>query len=247
MNPFNIIAVYTRLYADCLAKAFKGIRKNLWTLLLPIGLSFVFLLVSALLGAVLGRAAGFVIVFAIDAVFSAYLYFVAEVVQNSKASVSEWSRAFRAYFWSVMNVGFILYITDLMLDYALATNQQAHLIRFGIWIIELVLLSAVPEVLYQRNTYGFGSIGASIQFVQENWIEWFLPHVLVGAAMYFLAPQLGMFLLGGFLNLALLSLPIAIVMGAFIHVFMIFRGHLFEVLSSSTHRQRMFRYRGNRA
>ena len=42
----------------------------------------------------------------------------------------------------------------------------------------------------------------------------------------------------------LAAIPLAIVGGPLFHVFMVFRGHLFKVLSSSSHRQRMFRYRG---
>ena len=240
----NVFAVYLRLYADCLKKAFKGIRKNLWTLLLPIGLNFLFFMMFLLLGALLRQASGFVIGFVMGAIFSAYLYFVSEVVQNGKASLSEFWKSLGAYFWSIMNVFFILFIFNLMFSYAIATNPHATTLRLALNFLILVLLNAVPEVLYQRGTYGFASIMESVRFIQENWIEWLIPHLLLGGAVYLLSPALLSVLVDNPLALIALSLPAAIMGGLVLHVLMIFRGHLFEALNSSTHRQRMFRYRG---
>jgi hypothetical protein len=44
------------------------------------------------------------------------------------------------------------------------------------------------------------------------------------------------------LPFAAVTAPILI--GALLHVLMVFRGFLFEILDGSTHRQRMFRFRG---
>lgn len=239
----NVVFVYARLYADCLRKSFKGIRKNLWTLLLPIGLSFGFMLASLLLGALMGRAMGFVLGFLIAAVFSAYLYFVAETVQNSKATLADFRKSLGAYFWSIINVNFMMWIFNLMFTYAIAGNPHAGTLRLGLNFLILVLLNAVPEIIYQRNTYGFGAVIESIKFIQDNWIEWLVPHLIIGAAIYFLVPALFGVIETNFLALFLLSLPTAIVGGALIHVVMVFRGHLFDALVSSSHRQRMFRYR----
>lgn len=241
----NVVLVYARLYADCLKKAFKGIRKNLWTLLLPMGLLFVSIMMGVLLAALLGYVAGIVIGLVSNALFSAYLYFLSETVQSGKATLKDFWRSLGSYFWAVMNVFFILWLVDLMLSYAIARNPHAGTIRLGVAFLEFVLLNAVPEVLYQRGTYGFASLMASVEFIQENWIEWLVPHLLVGAALYFIVPRVAVALFqdpdAGILILGVV--PLAIIGGALFHVFMVFRGHLFAALISSSHRQRMYRFR----
>lgn len=242
----KVVLVYARLYAECFKKAFKGIRKNLWTLVLPVLLGFLSLMALALLNP-LGVIGGILWLFFMDAVFSAYLYFVGETVGNSKTSLSEWKRSVGAYFWSIINVLFILWLVDLMLDYALKQNPNAHVIRTGIAILEFILLNPIPEVLYQRGTYGFASITESAKFVQEHWIEWLIPHAIIGALLWQTAPELVRILVvdtrSAIASMLVLSLPVAIIGGPLLHVFMVFRGHLFEALSSTSHRQRMYRFR----
>lgn len=242
----NVVLVYSRLYADCLRKALKGIGKSPWTLLLPIALMFIALVSGYLLG-MLGILGGLIWSLWVDALFSAYLYFLSETVQQSKVKVSEFKKSLGVYFWSILNVLFILWLVDLMFDYAIARNPHQHTIRLGIAFFEFVLLNAVPEVLYQRHTHGFASITESVKFIQENWIEWLIPHLIVGLPLFLIFPAI-VNLVGGDVVAALAvamiaALPLAIVGGPLFHVFMVFRGHLFDALSSSTHRQRMYRYR----
>lgn len=239
----NVVTVYARLYADCLGKTFKGIRKNAWTLLLPMGLVFVAGLAGAVFGGLLGPLAGIALSLLMDALYSAYLYFVADVVRDTKAHIKEFQQALGAYFFSIMNVLFVVYLTNMVLGYALGGNPNGWVIRLGVWMVETVLLSAVPEVLYQRQTYGMQSLVESVKFVQENWIEWFLPQALALGALY----AVGVPLLGSGLGLGLILAPASLLGGAVLHVFMVFRGHLFDALASTSHRQRMFRYRGLKA
>ncbi len=96
-----------------------------------------------------------------------------------------------------------------------------------------VLLSAAPEAIYQRGTYGgLATVQKSISFLQQHWIEWLLPSAAFVLLLWEL-PTLPRF-------------PDALLKGAIFHVGMLFRGHLFAALDGSTHRQRMFKYRGSR-
>lgn len=237
----NVVTVYARLYADCLAKAFAGIRKNPWTLLLPMGLVFVGTALTVLLAGLLGSLVGGLLVsLLMDALYSAYLYFVAGVVQHTKVSVKEIRQGLMAYFFSIMNVLFVISITDLVLTTVLHGHPKGEVIIGGVKLVEAVLLSAIPEVLYQRHTYGMQSLVESVKFVQENWIEWFLPQGLLLGAVY----VVGSVAIGSGLGLLLLIGPGSLLGGALLHVFMVFRGHLFDALATTSHRQRMFRYRG---
>ncbi|MHB8878384.1 MAG: hypothetical protein ACYC8T_32210 [Myxococcaceae bacterium] len=232
----KLLFVYLRLYRDSLASALDGIRRNPWTLLLPMGLAVALWLLSPLALA-LGALGGLALALAFDAVASCYLYFTGEVVALSRVSLKEFRKSIGAYFWSVMNLLFVIWIVNFVLGLLLAGSPQAGVVRAAEGLLILALLNPAPEVIYLRGTRnGMETIQRSVKFVQENWIEWFVPNLLVLGLAYLAAtrvlPQLG--------AAAILALAAA---GALLHVFMVFRGHLFKALDGTSHRQRMYRQR----
>lgn len=231
------LLVYLRLYAKCLKLALKGVAKNLWTLALPVGLFIAFSLLGTALGG-LGVVGGFILGLILDAIFSCYLYFTAGTVAMQKMTLGELKKSFLVYFWSVIGVFFVLWIARLLLGMVLGRNPQGATIMTALYWLQLVALNAVPEVIYTKGTRGgMETITTSFKFLQENWIEWFIPNLaVIGGAWLFLTrvmPRLPDWS----------DLPIALAAGALFHVFMVFRGNLFEELDGSTHRQRMFKYR----
>ncbi len=174
-----------------------------------------------------------------SAVFSAYFYFVAAVVAKVRTGVSDWKASLGTYFWSWVGLNFVLYILHLCVDLAMAGRQpvqqgQAHLI---VTLMSLVVLNAAPETIYLKGTRGgLDTVTTSFRFLEESWIEWFIPNlVLLGLAWLFVEKVL--FALG-----PALALPLSVVGAALLHVAMVFRGHLYEALNRSTHRQRMHRF-----
>ncbi|HZH04706.1 MAG TPA: hypothetical protein VEY30_13050, partial [Myxococcaceae bacterium] len=104
-------------------------------------------------------------------------------------------------------------------------------------LVAVVLLNAAPEVIYQRGTYGgLATIQESVSFLQANWLEWLLPNLVLGGALYAVWAYMPLAGLVGLVATTALG-------GALLHVGMLFRGHLFGELVGSSHRQRMFRYR----
>src|SRR5260370_28871273 len=103
-DQMKILVVYARLYWESLRKAILGIRKNSWTLLLPIPLLPAFFLIGALLWP-LGFVGGILMVFVRAALISCYLYFTGEVVSQSRVRISEFSPSICTYLWSVVNLG----------------------------------------------------------------------------------------------------------------------------------------------
>ena len=229
----KVLVVYARLYAECLRQTVAGLRKNAWTLLLPAVLYLAWVQSSVLAAQLrLGLVGGLLATLFLAALGSCYLYFVGEVVSHSKVSVNEMGRSIGAYFWSLINLGFVLWIAELLAGMVLARAVNGGLLLVGLKWVAWVLLSAAPEAIYQRGTYGgVATIQKSISFLQQHWIEWLLPSaafVLLLTAL----PGLALF-------------PDALLKGAIFHVGMVFRGHLFAALDGSTHRQRMFKYRGS--
>ncbi len=233
----KVLAVYARLYAECLRQTVAGLRKNAWTLLLPAVLYLAWGW-SAIFAAPLGLVGGLVRALFVDALGSCYLYFLGEVVSHSRVSVNEMGRSIGAYFWSIVNLWFVLWIAEWVASAVLRGNPNQALIVLGLSFVAFVLLSAAPEAIYQRGTYGgLATIQKSIAFLQQHWIEWLLPSVVFLLAIWWV-PDLSLY---GALGLVTTGL----VKGAIFHVGMVFRGHLFTALDGSTHRQRMFKYRGS--
>jgi hypothetical protein len=166
---------------------------------------------------------------------SCYLYFVGEIVSRSRVTLAEMGRSIGAYFWSVVNLTFVIWVARWIVQ-LLSRNFPNSGLMEGLFYVSLILLSAAPEAIYQRSTYGgLATIQKSISFLQQHWIEWLLPSAAFFAALW-LVPGLQLY---GPLGLV----ASAILRGAIFHVGMVFRGHLFAALDGSTHRQRMFKYR----
>jgi hypothetical protein len=237
----NLAVIYARLYLDCARRALASIGKSPWTLLLPMGLFFVMGL-AGVVAAPLGMAGGFVMGAVIAALGSCYLYFLGELVANAKVKLAEFGKSIGAYFWSVANVLFVYWIASILLNAVLSGSPQARGASSALGWGAVVLLNAVPEVIYRNRTYGgLATIQRAVQFLQGNWLEWGVPNVLLLAALQFARTDgagLLVFQLGtvGFVIWS-------IVFGGLFHLVMVFRGHLFVELDGSSHRQRMFRYR----
>lgn len=233
----NVVLVYLRLYGSCLANAFAALVKNLWTLVLPMGLAVAFFFLATLLGGS-GWAGGIVLSLAMSAACSVYTFFLAGVVGRDRVNLADLKQSLGAYFWTWINLFFVLWIVDLLLGATLAMNPQKGAILSVVFLMKLLVLNATPETIYLKRTWGgLDTITRSFRFLQENWIEWFVPNGLIVAGLYFFATK-WIALLGG------LGVIVAMLgAGALFHVVMVFRGFLYEALDGSTHRQRMFRYR----
>lgn len=230
--------VYARLYGQAFVNALAAIGRNLWTLVLPIALVFTFFAL-ALLVAPLGIVGGFLMSLAMTAACSIYTYFVAQVVGKNRVGLGDLRTSIGAYFWTWMNVFFALWIISLLLG-PMTLTPDGQRLQTALTYLALVAFNAAPEVIYLKGTSGFiETAQRSFLFLQENWIEWFVPNALVLGAVWLI--DNGTIPLDA-LPLAILTKPV--LLGALLHVVMVYRGFLFQVLDGSTHRQRMFRFRG---
>lgn len=233
----TVVLVYLRLYGRAFADALAALGKNVWTLALPMGLAVALMFLSTALGG-LGFLGGILLYVALTATFSVYSFFVGSVVAHERVDLKDFKRSLGAYFWTWMNLFFVLWVVDLLLGLTLSANERRAEILTAVALMKLLVLNATPETIYLKGTWGgLDTIQRSFRFLQENWIEWFIPNGLLLAAVYFGAQRLAG--LWGGLGLVVVALGA----GAVLHVAMVFRGFLYQALDGSTHRQRMFRYR----
>jgi len=236
-----------RVYGHALARIPRDLAKQPWVLLLPVLYSVLQNLCTLLVGMIfrgpLAIVGGFALGFVEALLFAGFLYFVDEVVAGSPVKIAEIPQSFRRYFWPVVNVLFVVWIAMMLLGVLM---QRSPLwLNLAIYATAFILFNATPEVIYQRRLYGgLDVFRASLEFIQANWIEWFIPNLLIGAAaaalllgylplQVWLAVTLGPFI-GG--------LVYSVILGALLFVAMLFRGHLFAELDGSSARARRFRY-----
>lgn len=178
--------------------------------------------------------------------------------------------SFGHYFWDVIGVGFVLWIPLMALDIGTQQNPNGQLISFAVMLLIFILLNPAPEVIYQvPHDSPLDVFKRAYDFVLENWIEWFLPIAvlllpLVAApdglmSFFLLSHRVGrgagldfsqilivpFTILTSWLSsfgvdpglaqylLLILTPPLAVSI-------LLFRGHLFALLSRSSHRQRQF-------
>ncbi|MBH0178612.1 MAG: hypothetical protein HP491_12290 [Nitrospira sp.] len=183
------------------------------------------------------------------------------------------TESFGHYFWDVIGVGFVLWLPMMALDMGTQANPYGGFLSSAVMLLLFILLNAAPEVIYQiRHDSPLDVFKASYEFVLEHWIEWFLPFAILalpivvspsGIQEFFnLSTGIGR---GAGLNFfQLILLPFTLIGGWMSYVgldpdaqwvflllltplvattALLFRGHLFALLRSSTRRQRMFAHR----
>ena len=236
-----------RIYGRALARLPGDIGKQPWILVLPVvytvALSVCTQIVGFLFRGALGILGGFALGFVVAALAASFLYFLDEVVTGSPVHLREFPRSFQRYLWPVVNVLFVFWIAQIVLG--LALSHAPLWLELGIGTVLGVMLNATPEVIYQRRIYsGLEVLMGSVAFIQENWIEWFIPNLPLGALLVLAnvgiirAPELLYRVAGPWAG----SLVWDLVQAAFLLVFFIFRGHLFAALDGSSRRQRKFQY-----
>ncbi len=227
------------IYGIALRRSLECVRKNWIVSFAPAAYGIILTVVISLV-APLGFIGGLFYSLATSACASSGLYLIKNMIDMGKTDVNDFLSGFTAYIWDVVTVAFILWIPLRLAATGLATVPNGVLLFLCIKLALYILLNAVPELIYQSRVTGFELLGASYNFVVENWIEWLVPNIVLAIVGYWL---LGVF------ETMLFSLPLfvqlflqAFALGLCLAYFMTFRGFLFAELHGSTPRSRLYRY-----
>ena len=230
-------------------KSTRAIQNN--TGLLIVGAVYMIaLLIVAQLAAGVGIFGGLVMTLFQSAVFSNYLFLMNRIIRVGKFTQDDFRLGFKVYFRKI----WIVLLIFMVAEFALVTIAQPFgmfIPAFGLIIliakvIAFVVLNPLPETLYQKHLAEVESFSYAFSFIRENWIDWFIPNVILGGACYGL--YLGINLV---FATALRGLPfavqtslsivvISILVQAILGYMMVYRGFLFEMLSTTTRRKRLF-------
>jgi hypothetical protein len=194
----------------------------------------------AMLVAPLGIVGGLLLGLATQACVSSGLYLIQNIVRTGKTTFDDFVKGFTVYLWELLLIAFILWIPLRIAAIALASVPNGALIFAFIQAALYIFLNPLPECIYQTRASGLELLSASYNFIVENWIEWFVPNILLTLLGYLVLDLLGALALRlpGFLQFFV----VAFGFGLCLTYFMVFRGFLFPELNGSTRRSRLFRY-----
>src|SRR5262249_5402321 len=134
----------------------------------------------ALLSSVLGPygfVGGMIWTAAAAACFSSWLYFMEQVVRGrGRVDLHDLPSSFGAYLGDLLNVGFLLFLLQLVAAFVLAPFPPL-LIIFALAVF--VFLNAVPELVYLGRSGAAELLTESYRFIGTNWIEWFPANLLI--------------------------------------------------------------------
>jgi hypothetical protein len=227
------------LYTTALSKSWDCLRKNWVVSFAPVVYSII-LTVAGIVAAPLGIVGGLIYSLVSSACASSGLYLIKNMVESGKTDINDFLNGFLVYLGDLLTFFFILWLPMWAAANGLAGVPNGWLIYLLLRLGLFVLLNAVPEMIYQGRASGLELIGASYNFIVENWIEWLVPNLILFAAGYFFLDYFDSLLFG--LPVFVQLFLSALVLGLLLAFFMIFRGFLFSQLHGTTRRTRIYRY-----
>lgn len=264
----DLIQATLLLYRDALLKAARSFVRC-WMIAVAVVIFMVLLAFAGASVGMLGLLGGFLMGAANALLVGATLSLIEDAVTGARPIRFQdiWG-SLGSYFWDVIGVLFILWVPMMLLERGMEHNPQGPVITSLIFFLLFIILNPAPEVIYQvRHGSSLDVIRESYEFVVENWIEWFLPLVLLALPLLaaFLGNPSGHLAWAGGLSfaqllffpwmvlnswLASLGVPpdfrwmlVLVVTPPFAVFLLLFRGHLFAALHGTSRRQRMFRKR----
>lgn len=232
-----------------ITKTISSISKNWMIVFTGLVYSIISIIVFSIVGMLfrgpLSIISGFITYFIQSAIISNYLYLLFNIINYDRFNLSDFKQGFMYFIWKVYGVFFILYLGQLLLS--LASNllgSTAYLVNIAVGILLFVILNPLPETIYIKNYSPSETILFCLDFIKENWLNWLVPNILLTGLIYIVTGNLLTGLVNtsigfnyGFSSIAIIKYFVGQLIFSFM---MVYRGHLFKLLSTSTRRKRMF-------
>lgn len=246
MNLFEDILLVNK---TTLKKSINSFVKN-WVIVFT-GIVYVFInlgiiiLVSTLFRGVLSILAGLIMAIVSSSLISNYLYLLFNIINYDRITLDNFKEGFKYFLWKVYGIFFIAWVGSFILSSigGILGTDEVLLSRL-ISIIIIVALNPLPETIYQKYLSSGESIRYAFEFMKENWINWLIPNALFHLILYLITNT---WLLNIFTTHLNFSFDFTFkgvglyVLGQVLFSFiMVYRGHLFKLLSTSTPRKRMY-------
>ncbi len=261
----TLVTSTLRLYRDAFHATVRSLVRG-WVTIVAVVVFGILMVLAGMIARPLGIAGGFLLGAVNALLIGATLSLVEQSVRGMRAMTPrDVMDSMGHYFWDVISVGFVLWLPTLLLDTSLQANPDSQFLVAACFLLLFILLNAAPEVIYlTRHDSPLDVLKRSYDFVLDNWIEWFLPLALVlaplGLSLFFkLSSRLGRGAGLDFMHLLILPFTILtawltdlgiasevtgvlalLLTPALTVAMLLFRGHLFLALTSTSRRQRLY-------
>lgn len=243
----NYIKDIVYVNKESFLKAIKSLKKSWQVIFVGLAYGAISVVLSGVLSLILrgplSILSGIISAIIISSLFSNYLYLLTNIIKYGKISFDDFKNGFTYYLRKIYVILFIIYIAQLLLS--VVTRMMGPL---GGTLISLasigafILLNALPETIYQKYYGPLDTISYSYSFLTENILNWAIPNIIFFGILSPLVTNIfSMIFVIRIGFLPGIEQIIIFVLGQLIFNFgMIYRGHLFDLLSTSTRRKREF-------
>ena len=232
-----------------LKKSIKSFSKN-WIIIFT-GIVYVLLniamviLINTLFSGILSILAGLIIAIVSSSLISNYLYLLFNIINYDRIIWNNFKEGFKFFLWKVYGIFFIAWIGNFILSSIMGIlGSNAEILSRIVGVIIIIGLNPLPETLYQKYLSSGESIKYAFEFMKDNWINWLIPNVILNLVLYLVTNRwiLNIFTthLGFNFDFSLKGIGFYILGQGMFSFIMIYRGHLFKLLSTSTPRKRMY-------
>lgn len=232
-----------------LNRTIKSISKN-WMIIFT-GIIYtilniaIFSLVNIFLTGFLSILSGIVIAIITAAFISNYLYLLFNIINYDRLSVQAFKDGVTYFLRKIYGILFIGYLSSYLLS--IVSNMLGSLsfiINIAVYLGIFVLLNPLPETIYLKSYGSWESVQSAFEFMGENWLNWILPNVIFLGAIYLITGNVITNIFTTHLSFNMVfsirNIILYIVGQGLFSFTMIYRGHLYKILSGSTRRKRMF-------
>ena len=243
MNIFQYILETNR---EVLKKSTPLVLKN-WPILFTGVVYSVIILFLFRVAFMFWILAGIIVTAVQSALISNYLYLIENIIRYGKISIEDFKRGFTVYIWKVYGIMVVIWFVNYGLSLFLSPLLRIQIGFVSFWsLIQLaafILLNCLPEVIYQKHYMVGESFSYCVEFIKENWLDWFVPNILLGVLFVVLTGRVltANFLIGNpLVRLSIDGIVLYLAGQLFLSFVMIYRGLLFQLLSGSSRRKRAY-------
>lgn len=205
----------------------------------------IFTVVLTIFRGILSIFAGIILAIVSASLISNYLYLLFNIINYNRMTFQDFKDGFKYFLRKVYTIFFFAWIGNYLLSAIQGMlGFNGYILNIIVTVSIFFLLNPLPETLYLKVLDPMDSIMYAIDFMKENWLNWLLPNVIFYVVLFYLTGGIITDLFTTHISFGFnfeTSSIIKYLLGQGLFSFiMIYRGHLFKLLSTSTRRKRMF-------
>lgn len=200
---------------------------------------FIFNILRVLLAGPISIFSGIIVLIINSALISNYLYLLHNIIYYNRVTITNFKDGFFYYLRKIYGIFFIAWVVDLALSFITGIVGSGYFnINRIVNISMFIFLNALPETVYLKNLDSAESVSYALEFMKDNWINWLIPNAVFIIILWPLTGRVFGQIFTTYVNTG------SIIKGALAQVIftiaMIYRGHLYKILSTGNRRKRMF-------